>query len=364
MKVLHLLTSGGVGGIETLVKDYSRLSNLDNTFVFTYTGGDIADEMTSRGDKCIVLKHSKKSIIKTYKYLDDLCKKEQFSAIVVQPAAPVLYLYALRLKNKYNMQFFAYAHSDAYDMVRFNEKNAAFRNTVMKFALQRADGIVAISNYVKKTVEDIFAIDDTRIRVIYNGVDINKYSGDDEDSTSDEELKIIYVGRLIAEKGVQILLDALSKVDKSISINCKIVGSGTYEDELKAISKRLQLEDRVEFLGRRRDVDKLLSQADIFIHAALWQEGFGITIIEAMSAGKICVCSDCGAIPEIIDDGINGYLFKQGDAKALAQKIEEVYKMSDEQKKEMSLKAKEKAKRFNIDGYVKSLDDFIAASNS
>lgn len=361
MKVLHLLTSGGVGGIETLAKNYSKQSKHDNYYVFTYTGGDIAEEMKSRGDKCVTLNHSKKAIIKTFKYIDNLVKKEQFSVIVVQPAAPVLYIYAIVLRRKYGTKFVAYAHSDAYDMVRFKEKNAFLRNVFMKELLHRADGIIAISKYVKKTVRDIFNINDNAIEVIYNGVDtsdfIFKESRQDESTT----LNIIYVGRLIKEKGVQILVKAIDILGYKTKIKCYIVGSGKYENELKKIVEEKNLGDRIEFLGRRRDIDVLLGKADVFIHPALWQEGFGITIVEAMSAGKICICSNCGAIPELIDDGINGYLFKQGDADALAEKIYEVSKLSEAEIDKITNNAREKALKFDIKNYVAALDKYISS---
>ena len=258
MKILHLLTSGGVGGIETLVKDYSIFSSLDNTFLFTYKGGDIAEEMVARGDNCIVLKHSKKSIFKTYNYIDRLCKEQNFSAIVVQPAAPILYLYALKLKKKYNIKFFAYAHSDAYDMVRFNEKNAFLRKIVMGYTLNRADGIIAISKYVKETVHKIFDIDNSKIEVIYNGANVSKFQNAEESVGHTEGLEIVYVGRLIKEKGVHILIEALSKIDRNTKVSCRIIGSGIYEEELKKLVSELNVEDRVKFMGRRRDVEKYL----------------------------------------------------------------------------------------------------------
>ena len=77
-----------------------------------------------------------------------------------------------------------------------------------------------------------------------------------------------------------------------------------------------------------------MSNADIFIHPAIWEEGFGITIIEAMARGKLCIASKRGAIPEIISDGVNGLLVESANAKQLAEKIKYVGEIMPKKERE------------------------------
>lgn len=358
MKVLHLLTSGGVGGIETLCKDYSFYSKLDNFFLIAWSGGAVTEEMIARGDQCIFLGASKKEVIRTYKYIEDLCIREKIEAVVVHHAAPVFHLYLLLLVKKIpNLNTYVYAHSDAADMYRKGEKGALLRKIIMRYVLKRVHKVIAISKFVKESVQYEFGISANKIAVIYNGVDTSKFVC--EHLSDSNETNIIFVGRLVKEKGVQILLEAISRIPKDKNIKCTIVGTGTYEGALKDKAEHLGVNDRVVFLGRRRDIPELFSKSDIFVHAAIWKEGFGITIVEAMAAGLICVCSDSGAIPEIIDNRMNGFLFETGNVEQLANRLIEICDMNQQQKAEISMRAKEDAKKFDISTFVNQLDSLL-----
>ena len=95
------------------------------------------------------------------------------------------------------------------------------------------------------------------------------------------------------------------------------------------------------------------------MHPAIWEEGFGISIIEAMSCGKICIASRKGAIPEIIDDGVNGFLVESNKEDELSKKIMEVSKMTDEQRIIIEENARKRANDFTIDVLQEKLHDFL-----
>ena len=99
MKVLHLLAVGGVGGIEVLVKEYSKYSFHDNTFVFFRSGGVIADEMVCCGQKVYVMETAKKQVLKHFLKL--LCQLDfkQFDAVITHHEDPFIRLFSLILKK-------------------------------------------------------------------------------------------------------------------------------------------------------------------------------------------------------------------------------------------------------------------------
>ena len=91
----------------------------------------------------------------------------------------------------------------------------------------------------------------------------------------------------------------------------QIIGDGPYKTKLESLVKEQHLENKVVFLGTRYDVSQLLEKADIFVHVPIIEEGFGITIVEAMASGKLCICSNSGAISEIIENDGNGFLVNE-----------------------------------------------------
>ena len=142
-----------------------------------------------------------------------------------------------------------------------------------------------------------------------------------------------------------------------------IVGDGDYREELEKYVKRKHLEGKVSFWGTRNDVAELLKESDIFIHMPLLEEGFGITIIEAMAAGLICICNDRGAIPEIIDNGVNGFILDHNKAGALSELLNRIFYAENHNKlNEIGMNAVNSAKKYSIENFSQSLDKLIENS--
>ena len=218
--------------------------------------------------------------------------------------------------------------------------------------------IIAISEFVKKAGMEAYGLPEEKIAVVYNGVDIERFSVS-EFRVDNPRMELIYVGRLIPVKGVHLLLEALSLLEPEVCCHVSIVGFGPEYEALVWKAEMLQLGGIVDFLGKRMDIPALLQKADYFVHPAIWQEGFGITLIEAMAAGRPCIAFRGGAIPEIIDDGVDGYHVEMASAEALAETIRKAYHQHNtDSYRKMSAAAKRKAKTFNIDNMVQNLESF------
>ena len=96
------------------------------------------------------------------------------------------------------------------------------------------------------------------------------------------------------------------------------MGDGELKDELIALAEELQITDRVSFLGARADVAEFLSAIDVFVLPSLW-EGQPIALLEALVLRKPCIVSNVDGIPEIIEDGVNGYLVNPRDVRELTR---------------------------------------------
>ncbi|QHQ59960.1 glycosyltransferase [Anaerocolumna sedimenticola] len=361
MKFLHLLASGNTGGIETLCKDYGVFSNIDNRFIFPWNGGATTEEMKNANLNVIELKLSKKDLYGTLRAIYRVCKDEKIDAIVEHHTSPILLFYLVLLKKRFpQIKTVAYAHCNAGDMQGGNgNRGLTIKKWLIKKSFQKVDCVVAISRFVEESLIKQFHISADKITLIYNGVDVEKMATILHPKHSPAE--IIYVGRLIEQKGVQVILKALKRLPEIVDWNFSIVGDGEYRSNLERQVLDLGLGQRVTFLGNCRNVPELLAQADIFVHAPILEEGFGITIVEAMAAGILCIGSKSGAIPEIIKHMVNGYLFEKGAYEELAQLLlSSINEYDTEEKKIVRRNAISTAKCFSVESFAENLDEILS----
>ena len=154
------------------------------------------------------------------------------------------------------------------------------------------------------------------------------------------------VARLVAVKGHKYLLDAFKLVLGVFpEARLLIVGDGLLKKDLEKYSERIGIAGRVIFTGLRYDIPRLLSALDVATLTSL-NEGLGIALLEAMLMKKPVVASNIGGIPEIVDDGVVGYLVPPRDPEVLADKILKV------------IKDPEKARAMGEEGYKKIISNF------
>lgn len=140
-----------------------------------------------------------------------------------------------------------------------------------------------------------------------------------------EKNSIIFVGRLTAEKQVEVILKAMTKLDPALATTFDIVGGGDQRKQLEHLTAQLGLADRVTFHGRTSDEElrALLSRASLFVIASI-AELQSIATMEAMASALPIVAADAVALPHLVHDGENGYLFEPGNVDELAARLTDV----------------------------------------
>jgi len=140
-----------------------------------------------------------------------------------------------------------------------------------------------------------------------------------------EQNRIIFVGRLTAEKQVEVILQAMTKLDPALGTTFDIVGGGDQRKQLESLAAKLGLADSVTFHGRTTDEElrALLSRASLFVIASI-AELQSIATMEAMASALPIVAADAVALPHLVHDGENGYLFTPGDVGELAGRLTDV----------------------------------------
>lgn len=192
--------------------------------------------------------------------------------------------------------------------------------------------VICNSNYMKNEIKHVFQLPDDKICVIPNGVDINKFQGVYRDIefrrnyASDNEKIVFYVGRLVQEKGVQVLIDSIPKVTSNYNdVKFVIAGKGPQMEFLRGKVLQMGIENRVYFTGYISDEDllKIYKCADISVFPSLY-EPFGIVALEGMVAETPVVVSNVGGLGDIIEHRINGMKVAAGNADELANSILEL----------------------------------------
>jgi glycosyltransferase involved in cell wall biosynthesis len=193
-----------------------------------------------------------------------------------------------------------------------------------------ADAGVCISQSVQRYAVRVEGARPDKLHVIYYGLpDTPRY---DRDAVRAEltaqvaglpadGLWLGLFSRLVEPKGIPYALQAMAQLRaEHPSAHLLIAGDGPLKDALTAQAQTLGITDQVHFLGWRTDAHRLMAALDLFLMPSLW-EGFGISLLEAMSQALPIIGSTAGAIPEVIVDGQTGLTVPPADAPALASAI-------------------------------------------
>lgn len=230
--------------------------------------------------------------------------------------------------------------------------------------------ILTCSNYIKERVSTIRQ--DSKIQTLYNGIDIKAFSSSNvpqkkraEIGLSEEDFVIVYSGRVNKDKGVSELIDAMLKLQDKPNIKFLVIGSSffanaTNEDEFihSLKEKAKKIEDRIVFTGfiPYGKMPSYLRLADIAALPSMWEEPFGLTIVEAMAAGLPLITTRSGGIPEICE-GVATIVDRDNIVENLVTAIIDLYE-HPEKRKQMAAGAFERAKLFDKESFT---TNFFAA---
>ncbi|HEY8417346.1 MAG TPA: glycosyltransferase family 4 protein [Limnochordales bacterium] len=190
--------------------------------------------------------------------------------------------------------------------------------------------VICCSRFMEEEVRRVFQLPADKIRVVPNGVTVPEEPVDPEQDAAfrvrfaePHEALVFFLGRLVFEKGVHVLLDAVPRIlERHPATRFVIAGEGPARPDLEAQAHRLGVADRVAFYGyaNDRDRDRFLRTAQVAVFPSLY-EPFGIVALEAMAVGTPVVVTATGGFQEIVRHGHNGLLALPGNAESLAHNV-------------------------------------------
>lgn len=199
---------------------------------------------------------------------------------------------------------------------------------MVKTYYRKADAVVFLSEGATDDFAKTFSsIDDSKYRVVHNPVDIRRISKMKQEPIEAQwwpsnKRTIIAAGRLNTVKGYNYLLEAMKIVLQSLpDTRLVVMGSGEEEENLRAYSRQLGINESVAFVGFQENPFKYIAKSDVFVLSSLW-EGFANVVVEAMACGVPVIATDCPYGPrEIIQDEVTGILVPTRDSQSLALSI-------------------------------------------
>ncbi|PIQ89475.1 MAG: hypothetical protein COV72_02920 [Candidatus Omnitrophica bacterium CG11_big_fil_rev_8_21_14_0_20_42_13] len=196
-----------------------------------------------------------------------------------------------------------------------------------RFFYRFTDKIIAVSNAVKNYLVNEKKLPADKIEVIHNGIDVNKFKPEirsTQNSVPSTSFKIGVIGRLEEQKGHRYLLKAISLLNgKFNNVKFLIAGDGSLKKELIDSAERLEISDKVEFLGYRENIKELISEIDLVVLPSLY-EGLPLIALETGAMGKPIIVTNVDGSPEAVINEKTGIVIPPKDEDSLKNALEEL----------------------------------------
>ena len=235
-----------------------------------------------------------------FKFLKD----DKFDVILSHMPSGILA--ANKISKLLKIPYFAAVHSSDIQVLKSNKY--FFLRNLMKDAFKNALGVLSRSFWLKDEILKIMPALKENTEVIPSGIEKEKIINESElqNKFYDKPYKMLSVGSLIKRKNFNSLIKAVSKLE---NIELTIIGEGPEKDKLQKLSKRLNMDKRIKFIGKKNNeyVLDCMKQAQVFILPSI-RETFGMVYLEAMASGCITVCSCNSGVSGYIENNSNGFL--------------------------------------------------------
>lgn len=236
-----------------------------------------------------------------------------------------------------------------------------FRNIIIRHYLSYCDKIFAVSGALKKALNQNGI---SNVDVVYNGININEFVARNDEilnmriklGLKDEKI-IFFGGRGMSGKGADVLLNALGLTVKKNPKTVLVIASehNSYENYLKGIISRLGIEKNVIFPGlfSGRELASIFSMANLIVVPSTYFDPAPLMVMQAMTAGKPVIGTCFGGTPEVVEDGVTGFIVNPYNIALMSDKITQILN-DNNLEKQMGARGLERIKeRFNLDRQIK-----------
>ena len=317
IRVIQILSGGNIGGAERSVQWFAELadrSRFDYFFIFIYYGGPIEEAIASLGypTKILMWKNGISLIgrLKLIKLILDLDpdlihdhSQTPFTRVLLKLAAKVPII------------------TTQHGIIR----PSSFQWLFLFFDDIITSLVIANSNFIAQKHAQLFRRPISKIATVHMGINTERYKENSHDlplGGDVEPIRIAYIGRLEELKGifhVPLLAKELMDLGEKFTIN--IAGDGPARKACEYLAHEMGMDGCINFLGWKSDVKKVLSTSDILVFLSLYEEGFGLVLLEAIAAGVPVFAYSGGGVGEILENAPYTWVVPKGNYKQMAELI-------------------------------------------
>jgi len=345
MKILNVINSFDYGGAENLLlnslsyfREYGHTINVlslsNNLKLNINEHKDIINDIDSNNSKSL----------KSFYYLSKHLIKNDYDIIHCHLFPTIYYCAILKKMGIIKVPLVTTEHN-----THNKRRDISLLNPFEKSIYKSFDKIICISEGTKYNLRDWLGYSNDKLKTIYNGINLKKFSYERQkyDYDNKNKIKIIMVASFSKQKDQLTLIKSFSSLPNKYQLY--FAGDGPKISEAKDLVNKLKISDRVFFLGNRDDIPDLLKKMDIFILSSKW-EGFGLVVVEAMASGLPVIATNISGLSEIVDG--YGELFEKENTEELSNLILKI-SQNNFIYNELSNKSKERAKDFSLENMVK-----------
>lgn len=325
VKVLHLLSSAEVGGAEMMtwrLVGHMDKRRFESHVAFWLGTGPMCSKFEGLGVPVTVLNWRPARALQALADLVRLLRRERFD--IVQVYGLKANLFVRPIAALCGRPYFVTAQRS------IDSDRRAWHSWIDRLTSPLVHLYLCNSEAASDILAQRERIPHKKLAVVHNGIDPTPFERDHKaraEIRAELQLPpgvplVTVVANLRTPKGHRHLLEALALLPRQGQAwKVALVGEGPLREELEQQADRLQISDRVIFMGARQDIPRVLAAADLFVLPSLW-EGLPGAVMEAMAAGLPVVASDVGGVRELLCDGETGYLVPAAQPEPLAERLQ------------------------------------------
>jgi glycosyltransferase involved in cell wall biosynthesis len=321
VKILHIISSGGMYGAEAVILNLSRTLNEGGhsavLAVFSNSSNpnlQLHEAAVNEGIESHLVPCEGQIDRTVLTRIRDLAAKTNPDVVHTHGYKADIYAYFAMRKSHIPLV------STCHGWIDLNATVALY-GIADRIVLRRFAAVVAVSDEVKRKLIEA-GVSENRIHLVRNGIDLRPFDHAQpslrSDSTNDDSLIVGLIGRLSIEKGVDNFLEAAARVLSELpTTKFVVIGEGPDRDKLESLIDNLKIRDNASMLGRRTDMPSIYASLDIMVSSSR-QEGLPIAILEGMASSLPIVATAVGEVPTLISTDETGVLVPSQDVQALA----------------------------------------------
>jgi len=351
-KVIHIVDSLGLGGVQTLIKSFFE-NQKNNENIYLYSLRNCTPKIKLNHPNIYEFNSLSKVSLMPLREIISVIKKNNIEIVHCYLPRSQIFGYLVKLFIPSIKLFFHEQGSIFFTEYKYKLIDKLFRS-FLTISQKKVTCFIAISEATKNKLIANAKISNNKIKIIYNAIDLDHFKYNNQ-RVVNQTFTVGFASRIIERKGWRTFIDAAEILKSKDNLKFIIAGTGSDQNDLQDIIEQRKLGQTVSFIGYCSNMKQFYSDISCFVIPSVW-EPQGLTEIEAQAAGIPVIASNTIGLNEIIIHNYNGLLFETNNSKDLASKILE---LADNQHKitELVENAKISVENYSISTYVNKLNN-------